>query len=91
MRSFETFWRRCSSCIVFSNFVSSWCSVSWGVMVFSAFVCVKGGVGRALSLFVGCPTANPSSRRKEKASRTEKFLLACWCCLQPQLPSRHKT
>jgi hypothetical protein len=49
-----------------------------GSWFFQLFVCVKGGVGRALSLFVGCPTANPSSRRKEKASRTEKFLLACW-------------
>jgi hypothetical protein len=26
-----------------------------------------------LSLFVGYPSANPSSRRKEKASKTEKF------------------
>jgi hypothetical protein len=43
-------------------------------------------VGGGLSLFVGGPTANPSSRRKEKASRTEKF---CWLAgygLQPQIP-----
>jgi len=42
-------------------------------------------------LFVGGPTANPSSRRKEKASRTEKV---CWLVgfsLQPQLPSYHIT
>jgi hypothetical protein len=31
--------------------------------------------GGRLSSFVGYPSANPSSRRKEKASRTEKF---CW-------------
>jgi hypothetical protein len=62
-----------------------------GGSCFFSFLFVLRGVERALSLFVGCPTANPSSRRKEKASRTEKFLLACWCCLQPQLPSHHKT
>jgi hypothetical protein len=45
---------------------------------FSAFLVFKGVLGGLLSLFVGCPTANPSSRRKEKASRTEKILLACW-------------
>jgi hypothetical protein len=41
--------------------------------------------GGLFSLLVGSPTANPSSRRKEKASRTEKSMLACWWCLQPQI------
>jgi hypothetical protein len=36
------------------------------------------GFGGLFSLLVGSPTADPSSRRKEKASRTEKSMLACW-------------
>jgi hypothetical protein len=77
--------------MVFSNLASSWCSVSCGVMVFQLVCVLRGVLGGLCHCLLAVQRANPSSRRKEKASRTEKFLLACWCCLQPQLPSRHKT
>jgi hypothetical protein len=45
--------------------------------------------GRAVVIVCWLPTANPSSRRKEKASRTEKFCWLVGCSLQPQSPPYH--
>lgn len=45
--------------------------------------------GRAVVIVCWLPTANPSSRRKEKASRTEKLCWLVGCSLQPQSPSYH--
>jgi hypothetical protein len=79
--------------MVFLNLVISWltfcCRVPCVIGV-SAFCLGNCGGGR-LSLFVGYPSANPSSRRKEKASRTEKFCWLLGVAFNLNLPSRHKT
>ena len=71
--------------------ISSWTlprSIGSLLMVYSAFFVVTffGGFCHRLLAF---QRANPSSRRKEKASKTEKSLLACLVCLQPQFPPNY--
>jgi hypothetical protein len=62
------------------------CKVSL-VMVCSAFFVVTffGGFCHRL---LAVQRANPSSRRKEKASKTERSMLARLVCLQPQFSSK---
>ncbi len=48
----------------------------------SSFGAVEG-----FHCFLACQRANPSSRRKEKASKTEKFFWLIWLSLQPQWSS----
>ena len=56
------------------------------VMICSAFFAVMcvffGGVCHRL---LAVQESHPSSRRKEKASKTERSILALLVCLQPQL------
>jgi hypothetical protein len=44
-------------------------------MVFQLFVCVKGGVGRALSLFVGCPTGQSVIEEKGEGFENGKIFV----------------
>ena len=61
--------------MVFSNLVSSWCNVSCGVMVFQLVCVLRGGFGRALSLFVGCPTGQSVIEEKGEGFENGKIFV----------------
>jgi hypothetical protein len=58
------------------------------VMIYFAFFVVMCVFWRVCHRLLAVQGSHPSSRRKEKASKTERSILALLVCLQPQLPSK---